>query len=321
MPTDDPVDPLERLLNLVGLLLDQRQPLAFEQIADRMDGYGGSNRDSAKRKFERDKDTLRGYGVPVEFVDMDVWGTEQGYTISKEAYYLPEIAFTPEEITALFLAAQSGTEADGASAAVRKLLYGAEGGLLTGLGGSPLIAASDTSGDRISAAVAAADGRRRVRFAYRNAQGAVADREVDAYGVVFRGGHWYLVGSDQGRQEIRAFRLSRCMSEPVDVSAGSEPPEGFAAAAHVQGGSWAGEPREMATVAFAPGAGVLALLSFPGAVAGGPRSDGWNEVSIPMADEDATAAALLQYGPEAEVLAPPALRAAVRDRLLEIVGA
>lgn len=321
MPDDDPVDPLERLLNLVGLLLDHRQPLTFEQIADRMEGYGGANRESAKRKFERDKDTLREYGVPVEFLDMDVWGTEQGYTISKEAYYLPEIVFTPEEITALFLAAQSGTEADGASAGVRKLLYGAEGGVLTGLGGSPLIAASDTSGDRISAAVAAADGRRRVRFAYRNAQGAVGEREVDAYGVVFRGGHWYLVGSDRGRQEIRAFRLSRCMSDPVDVAAGSQPPEGFTAAAHVQGGSWAGEARETATVAFAPGAGELALLSFQGASAGKPLGDGRIEVQIPMADEDATAGALLQYGPEAEVLTPPSLRAAVRDRLREIVRA
>ena len=60
-----------------------------------MEGYEGENRDSAKRKFERDKDVLRDYGVPIELVDTDVWGTEQGYVIRKEAYYLPEIPFTP----------------------------------------------------------------------------------------------------------------------------------------------------------------------------------------------------------------------------------
>ena len=45
----------------------------------------------------------------------DVLGGEIGYVISRDAYYLPEIDFTPAEITALFVAAQSGTAAAGAS--------------------------------------------------------------------------------------------------------------------------------------------------------------------------------------------------------------
>ena len=98
MSAADPIDPLERLLNLVGLLLETTRPLTFDEIAERMEGYGGDVRDSSKRKFERDKDTLREYGVPIELVDTDVWATEQGYRIRKEAYYLPEISFTPEEI-------------------------------------------------------------------------------------------------------------------------------------------------------------------------------------------------------------------------------
>ena len=88
--------------------------------------------DSVKRKFERDKDMLRAYGVPLEMTGTDVWDVEQGYIIPKDRYYLPEIAFTPEEITALYLAAQSGTESTDVAQGVRKLLYGAEGGLLDG---------------------------------------------------------------------------------------------------------------------------------------------------------------------------------------------
>ena len=93
--------------------------------------------------FERDKDLLREYGVPLELVDIDAWGTEQGYLIPKDKYYLPEIAFTPEELGALLVAAQSGGENSAAEQAARKLLYGADGGVLAGLAGGPLASGSD----------------------------------------------------------------------------------------------------------------------------------------------------------------------------------
>src|SRR5436190_8489780 len=101
------MEPLERLLNLVGLLLETTRPLTFEQIRDAMpEAYGGENVDSAKRKFERDKDDLRNYDIPLEMQDVDAWGTEQGYSIPKERYYLPEITFSPEEMAALFVASR-----------------------------------------------------------------------------------------------------------------------------------------------------------------------------------------------------------------------
>ena len=55
---------------------------------------------------------------------------------------------------------------------VRKLLYGAEGGLLTGSAGGPLAAESDTDQTRLMAAAGAASDRRRVRFGYRTATGS-----------------------------------------------------------------------------------------------------------------------------------------------------
>ena len=169
------VEPLERLLNLVALLLEARTPMTFEQIRETLpDAYGQQDKDSAKRMFERDKDTLRDYGIPLELVATDIWEVEQGYTIPKEAYYLPEIAFTPEELAALFVAAQTGGGTDPAEQAVRKLLYGADGGVLAGLAGGPL--ASGTPGTLLLAAADAAQRRRRVRFGYRNSQGALTDR-------------------------------------------------------------------------------------------------------------------------------------------------
>ena len=103
------MQPLERLVNLVALLLESRTPLTFEQIREKLaEAYEHEDVNSAKRMFERDKDVLRDIGVPIEVVAVDVWDAEQGYTIPKEHYYLPEIHFTPEEITALAVAARSG---------------------------------------------------------------------------------------------------------------------------------------------------------------------------------------------------------------------
>ncbi len=318
MVSDDAMEPLERLLNLVGLLLASPAPLTFDQIRDTLEAYQGDNIESVKRKFERDKDSLRAYGVPLEMTGTDVWDVEMGYTISKERYYLPEISFTPEEITALYLAAQGGSEATEVAQGVRKLLYGAEGGLLTSAAGGPLAVESDTDQTRLMAAAGAASDRRRVRFGYRTVIGAAGDREVDAYGVVFRGGHWYLVGHDRGRDDIRAFRLSRVTGELVDVGEGSAAPDGFRAIDHVEAGPWnadGGAPT--ARVAFGPAAAVLAEASLPGAGREEVRDDGWTVMSIPAADPETLAPIVLGYGPEAEALEPETLRTEVVRRLTE----
>ncbi len=309
------MEPLERLLNLVGLLLETPIPLTFEQIRETLEAYRSDNLDSAKRKFERDKDILREYGVPLEMAPTDAWDVEQGYRIRKDRYYLPEIAFTPEEVTALFVAAQGASEETAATQGVRKLLYGADGGLLAGDGGGPLIAGSDARIDRVLAAADAASGHRRIRFGYRTSQGSVSDREVDAYGVVFRGGHWYLVGLDRERDAMRAFRLSRFTTETADLGEGSVPPDGFRAIDHVEAGPWHPSGEDRASIAFSPAAAVLAEGSFPGAARTQERDDGWMLLEIPAADEQALAAMVLQYGADAEVIAPAPLRDEVIRRL------
>jgi proteasome accessory factor B len=315
MGGDDAMEPLERLLNLVTLLLETPRPLTFDEIRETLDAYRGDNVESAKRKFERDKDVLREYGVPLQMQDTDVWGVEQGYRIPKDEYYLPEVSFEPDEIAALFVAAQSGTEETGAGRAVRKLLYGAQGGTLVGLGGGPLVAGSDTHGERVMSAAAAADGHRRVRFGYRTSQGAASERDVDAYGVVFRLGHWYLVGHDHERDEIRAFRLSRCTTEFTDAGEGREAPDDFHAADHVEAGPWAVPADARALVAFTHDAAVLAEGSLTGASRERDDPDGRVVLSIPVPDGPTIASLLLQFGPDAEVLEPESLRAEIVRRL------
>jgi proteasome accessory factor B len=310
--------PLERLVNLVALLLESKTPLTFEQIRDKLaEGYEHRDQASAKRMFERDKDVLRDIGVPIEVVATDAWDVEQGYTIDKDGYYLPEIAFTPEEISALYVAARSGGDAS-AEDAVRKLLSGAEVGILSGLGGSGLGGVTEAS---LTPAAEAVAGQRCVRFGYRTSRGESSERTVDAFGLAIRGGHWYLVGQDRDRGQIRSFRLSRVVGELAIQGEGSEPPPGFRAADHVQAGPWGpGEARTTATVAFSPDVAWWAANGVAGAEVAGTRSDGWVEVRVPWQPGESLAAWVLSFGPDAEAVAPSELRAEVVARL-EAIGA
>ena len=307
--------PLERLLNLVGLLLETSTPLTFEQIRETLDAYRADKADSAKRMFERDKDQLREFGIPLQLVDTDVWGTEQGYIIPKDEYYLPEIAFTPEELGALLVAAQSGGENTRADQAARKLLYGADGGVLAGLAGGPLASGSDARSTLVIDCADAAQRRRKVRFGYRTSQGQAGERHVAAYAMVFRGGHWYLVGHDDDRDDVRAFRLSRFTGDVEDAGDGDKPPEGFRAADHVQAGAWAAAAEDHAAIAFSPRVAWWAEGSFAGARRVSENDDGWVEVDVPMADPGLLASLVLQFGPEAIVRGPDELRDEIVRRL------
>jgi proteasome accessory factor B len=319
MTGDERMEPLERLLNLVGLLLETSTPLTFERIRDTLDAYRADNVDSAKRMFERDKDQLREFGIPLKLVDTDVWGTEQGYIIPKDEYYLPEIAFTPEELGALLVAAQSGGEDTRAEQAARKLLYGADGGVLAGLAGGPLASGSDARSALVLDCAEAAQRRRRTRFGYRTSTGERGSRTVDAFAMVFRGGHWYLVGHDDDRDDVRAFRLSRFTGDVEDLGEGREPPEGFRAADHVQAGSWTAASEDHAKVAFSPDVAWWAVGSFAGAQQERVRDDGWVVVDIPMSDPGLLASLVLQFGPDAIALSPDVLRETIIERL-EAVG-
>jgi proteasome accessory factor B len=314
--------PLERLVNLVALLLESPRPLTFDQIRDAMpEAYAQQEVATAKRMFERDKDILRDVGVPIEVAATDAWDAEQGYTIPKDRYYLPRIDLTPEEISALFVAARAGGEDATAEQGVRKLLYGSDGGFLTGSSAAPpwaesagvdarLLAAADAIGDAVS-----------VRFAYRTSRGATSERRVDPYGLVVRGGHWYLVGLDRDRGEIRSFRFSRMAGELERGDQATPPPEGFKAADHVAAGPWGpGEPQEHVVVAFSPEVAWWATTGLDGVEAVRGGRDGWQVFRIPTAPGDGVVSWVLSFGPDAELVEPAPLRAEVVRRL-EALGA
>lgn len=308
--------PLERLINLVALLLEARRPKTFEEIRAVVPAYQQGDMATAKRMFERDKDTLREVGIPIEVAPTDVWEAEQGYRIPKELYYLPEISFTPEEVWALFVAAHSPGEDGEAELAFRKLSTGADTTLLAAMAERPVAPGVDASGPHLGAIADVLSRRRAVRFRYRPNQGRVGLRDVDPYALVFRSGHWYLVGLDRAKGEIRSYRLSRIGGPVKEVGEASRPPEGFDAARHLKAGPWGlGEPDATARVGFSADVAWWAVPATPGARILKTRRDGWVETEVPASRTESFLSWVLSFGPDARVYSPRSLRDQLVRRL------
>src|SRR5438477_328090 len=106
-------DKIERLLNLVSLLLDTRRPLSVNEIREKIPSYGDHSDDAFHRMFERDKNDVRDLGFVIDQEDIDAWG-ETGYRIRRSQALLDDPGFRPDELAALSLAAQAwGGGADG----------------------------------------------------------------------------------------------------------------------------------------------------------------------------------------------------------------
>jgi predicted DNA-binding transcriptional regulator YafY len=313
--------PLERLINLVALLLQARRPLTFDEIREALPAYDQADQSSAKRMFERDKDTLREAGIPVEVAGTDVWEVEPGYRISKERYYLPEIEFTPEEVWALFVAAHAPGEDGEAERAFWKLATGVDTSVLTSIAERPVAPGLDASGPHLGSVADALARARRITFRYRPAQGKAGPREVDPFALLFRRGHWYLVGRDAAKDEIRAYRLSRLTGPVRDVGAAQGTPAGFRAADHLQAGPWGlGEPEAAARVAFSPKVAPWVVPATTGAREIRTLDDGWVEVEVPASRTEPFVSWVLSFGPDARVDSPRAVRDELIGRLEGVLG-
>ncbi len=312
--------PLERLIDLVALLLETPRPLSFEQIRTVIPAYRGESA-SAKRMFERDKDVLRDVGIPLEVTATDVWEVEQGYRIPKDRFYLPDLGLTDDEVWALFVAAHTPGQSEDAELAFQKLTTGTESNVLSAMARRAPAPGVDASGPHLAAVADATSRRTAIRFRYRPVQGKAGQREIDPYSLVFRAGRWYVVGLDRSRTEIRSYRLSRIAGTIKEIGPGSAPPEGFDGSQHVEAGPWGvGRPASRATVLFGPEVAWWAIPSTPGAKILRTRRDGWVEADVPAEEPDRFASWVLSFGPDAKVVAPKSVKDDVVSRLEAVAG-
>ncbi|HEY7106027.1 MAG TPA: WYL domain-containing protein, partial [Acidimicrobiia bacterium] len=251
-------------------------------------------------QFERDKETLRELGIPISVVSADGFGSDQAYRIDPADYYLPELSLTDAELAALHLAVTAVRLEGGEGREALAKLGGLEGAgvdrALAELAVSPLVA---TLFDAVSR-------RAPVEFTYRG-----ETRTLEAYGVVLRWGHWYVVGHDAERDAPRAFRVDRIEGDPAIGAPGSyEPPDDVDPAAFVREDPMTyGEDRpvEARVLVDSSRAGwVVEQLGDEAVVE--RRADGALEVALPVVNRGAFRSWVIELLDHAEVLGPAELR-------------
>jgi proteasome accessory factor C len=154
--------------------------------------------------------------------------------------------------------------------------------------------------------------RRRVRLRYRKAvEGKASLRIICPFGVVFASGMWYAIAHCDHADEIRIFRLDRIESVEL-LDARFQPPKDDVVGAIVREGKAFQSPEATTLrVRYSP-----KVARWIAEREGKPLDeDGSLTMEHPVADTDWAVRHLLQYGPEVEILEPPAIREAVIRRL------
>ncbi|MGH9297454.1 MAG: helix-turn-helix transcriptional regulator, partial [Acidimicrobiales bacterium] len=323
MAGDPRRDRLERLTNLVLVLLDTSHLLSLREITATVDGYPDEH-EAARQAFERDKRALRELGIPVSVEPLA--GEEQsGYRIHPEEYFLRELDLDEEEAQALAFAV-AAVQLGGTAGrdALSKLGHGDDGELFDGTVGPLAVLPSLPA---LGAVHGALSSRGLLSFRYHG-----REREVEAYGLTFRNAAWYLVARDRtagtdGEGAMRTFRVDRFESPPAVAEPGSfEPPADFDLKSEVRllpfpspaSGEMAEVPLAEIVVDARLSRSVEAQVH-KSAVAE-RREDGSILLHLAVGDEDVFVSYVLGLGDTAVVTSPPELVAAVTSRLRRLVA-
>lgn len=323
----------ERLLDLVALLLDSKRPISWPALREAFKAdYGTGSLESCERKFERDKAELLELGIPLTFIKGDD-EHEEGYVVDRDAYYLPEVSLTAEELAVLYAAGSAALGSGGfpgsqdLAHALRKIGFFTDGPppapkVRLELGG---VAETRNLPERLDALWSAITTRKSVTLDYFSPHSKQeSHRVVDAYGLALRRGLWSLVGYCHLRKAIRTFHVHRMHRVTVNASKPKSPdyevPASFSLEEYVATWPWQHRFHEpidvevLLTGALAPLAGTL----FPSTPATDERGA---RVTVRATDLDGLLTYVLSLGAEAKVLGPDRAKARHRELALAVFTA
>jgi len=302
---------VERLVNLTIALLETRRPLTFEELRGRTGYYPQPDAASARRMFERDKETLRTLGVPIE-TRQDFGMDDPGYRIDRRAYELRGVDLDAEEVAALALAVDMVSGTDGAIPLAKVAARAPDPAPLPRPATRVGIPVTDV--DVFAPAIVE---QRVIRFEYRTADGRSGMRTVEPYGIVRRRRAWYLVGRDRDRGEPRGFRTDRMQGE-VEIL---EPPGAFEAVHGLDLGAVVSGPENpQVSVLLDASAGARWALEVRGGRPVGSGEETAGHIRLDGVDPFRDRAWLLGLAPDATVLEPEDLRADLRRALEKVVA-
>lgn len=313
----DRIDQLERVTNLLALLLETRKPITLAQISSELRGQYPAGESAQRAAFERDKALLRAEGVPIE---TETLGGDQagqtGYWIDRSRYELGDLGLTDDERHALQMAV----------AAVRLgNTWGEEAlwkvGTVEGVADQSGVAALMPSLPSLAPLYDAVANRCRATFSYRG-----TGRTLEPHGLLGREGNWYVVGRDVDRDEQRTYRVDRIEGDVRTGPAGAfERPEDFdvRAAFPADAKLIGGDPaiHATATVRVGPARASSVVAELGDAAVVERLDDGSVIVVVPCANRSAFRSWVLGLVEHAVVLEPPDERRAIVDWLTAVVAA
>lgn len=315
------MDRVERLTNLLALLLETTSPLTLVEIAGEMGDQYPDRLPTLRAAFERDKAALREIGVPIETEVLT--GGRAGasaYWIDRDRYELSGLDLDPEETRALQTAfaavrSSSGTGITAGEEALWKLGSERVDAGLAVTAHVPELPSLPTLRD-------ATARRATVRFDYRD-----RTRQLDPYGLLLRNGFWYVLGRDHGHDEQRTYRVDRIRGdvsilEPdgsFDRPAGFDPRAAFPSEAKHFG--VVDDDSATARVRISPDRAVIIEREVGRDRVVRRGADGSIDIDVPCANMAAFGSWVLGLVDHAEVLSPPEVRGAIIDRLQAIIDA
>jgi proteasome accessory factor B len=314
--------PEERLVNLVVALLATDQGLTKDTILTSVAGYreqheSGAGKDALEKMFERDKENLRGLGVPIEtigeYADPDDL-REARYRIPTSEYELPaDIEFTSAELAVLNLAGGVWSESSMSAQArsgLRKIRALGNDVDAPIIGYSPRISLREPSFAPLQRAIEQA---RVVEFDYVKAGHDRAHRRrIRPLALVEYEGRWHVYGDDLGQDAVRTFLLARIASDVTVTRTAFDPALRDGAGERALTGLRELAARQHALLEVTPGTEAALRLSRRAAPEQGPPQQG---IRVPYVDVQIFADELASYGPEVRVVEPEVLRDEVVARL------
>jgi proteasome accessory factor B len=258
--------------------------------------------------FERDKAALRDLAIPVETKPVDLFHDDVlGYRIDRSDWLMPEITITTQERTYLSLAASAWQNAQ-LSTAAKQAVSSVDA---REQGSDISVPVSLAKGRRhITEILAAIANGKTVTFDYVGLnQSQVVKRTIDPWRALLHSGHWYLVGFDQEKGEVRIFRTDRIVGDLVETKHDIlEPmPSDFDLSAITDSWEYSEKGATIASVLVRPGrAASLRVLAATCEI-----GDEWDELTIPYFHESQLVGLIASSCDVARVKTPQSLHDSV----------
>lgn len=347
-PSQRATPTVTRWVDLIACLLRNRGGVSRDYLYRHVPAYARHHRPDAapsaalEKKFERDKEALRAFGVPIVVRD-------GRYSLSGSAFYLPylasmqegappprkvdregyralvEVPVTPAAVelvrraAARAIAAGDPALAAQVEGALRKLAVDLPEAARPGDEGEVVVAARAAPDPATLPALATALAEHRhVTFTYRSiASDEARTRTVAPYALVPLRGQWYLVGHDASAGALRRFRVTRMRDVRVDETA--EAPQ-YAIPPSFDRARWARVEQPWALGDDAPLPVVFRVARATGAAAGvldeGEPVEGHaDRRRVAVRRPDAFVRWALGFGGAVVPVSPPAIVAAWHDAL------